>query len=238
MRSGFLSQLYCKKLTTGNVAAFVAARPDHIGWQINLQKFPDRAGLDQALADAREIADHLRDQRIVSVFLLHPCTDPDLLVYALGVVAPDIFLASAERSLDALTAVARLPGRPQIMVPIGIPSCAEGRAGYDPLKELEAYEGVADWYTTDTINDSDDPKRFGCSGSVSHWPTMAKVIARAARPVIAAGGLTAENVGRVLESCQPAGFDAHSAVCTGGLPDAAKAKAFVDAVRRLAVSEV
>ena len=42
------------------------------------------------------------------------------------------------------------------------------------------------------------------------------------------------NVQELWELCQPAGFDAHTSVCTNGLPDREKAVAFVKAVREVA----
>lgn len=229
--TGPLVQLYCKKLTVENVGAFIAARPDHIGWQINLEKVSGSA-LDAALREAAALAGHIERAGIRTVFLLHPSTDARQLIEAIKIVRPNIFLASAARNEAALRALAA-EKICEIMIPIGIPTSAKRLATYDAVSEAEAVSSFADWLTTDTITDADSVDRFGCSGQTSEWGTLARIVNAGTTPVVAAGGLTPENVAALWQLCQPAGFDAHTAVCTNGLPDEAKARAFVDAVKRL-----
>lgn len=225
-------QLYCKKLDLANVEAFLHARPDHIGWQINLLKVGE-AGLAAAVDESARLVELLRTEDVVSVLLLHPCTDGDRLSRILERIGPDIFLSSAERTAEALDAVRASGAARSIMVPVGIPSGPGIAPGYDLMREVEAFAGQADWYTTDTITEADTPGRFGCSGQTSEWGSLAAVVERATRPVIAAGGMTAGNVRALWDICRPAGFDAHTSVCTGGIPDREKAVAFSRAVRKL-----
>lgn len=226
-----LVQLYCKKLTIKNVGSFIAARPDHIGWQINLDKLAGQA-LDSAVSESAKLVGQLKNEGIRSVFLLHPSIDEARLGDILDRIQPDIFLASAARNRLALEEVARSSSC-ELMIPIGIPAPGVDKSKYDPVGEAIDLIDIADWFTTDTINEGDAVDRFGCSGKVSQWEKLAAIVRASSKPVIAAGGLTPENVGNLWELCHPAGFDAHSAVCTDGQPDIEKSKAFVNAVRHL-----
>lgn len=231
-----ISQLYCKRLAPENAGAFLNASPDHVGWQINLNKVrDDKAIFDAAIASSQAIARLLRDRGVKSVFLAHPSTAADELVAIVRAVAPDIFLASAERTPETLALVAKKTSA-KIMVPIGIPVAGSILTGYDPLEEVERYRSLADWFTTDTINPSDAVDRFGCSGKTSDWAQLKNVVLSAPAPVVAAGGLSPENVADLWDQTRPAGFDAHTAVCTEGVPDEAKAVRFCDAVRALATT--
>ena len=89
---------------------------------------------------------------------------------------------------------------------------------------LEALETVAratapfvDAFITDTW----DPVTgaTGATGRVHDWSISRALVARAARPVILAGGLTPDNVGAAIRSVRPAGVDAHT-----GLEDASGRK--------------
>jgi N-(5'phosphoribosyl)anthranilate (PRA) isomerase len=225
-------QLYCKKLTLASLDDFVAAEPEHIGWQINLAKL-NVEDANSYIEECASMRERLSVLGIRSVFLIHPSTDQNDLLRVLRIVKPDIFLASALRSRSALANFAGFGVSAEIMVPIGIPVSTKVSPNYDPVTEVNLYSDCATWYTTDTITESDTPDRFGCSGKTSNWLELVRVVEASSHPVIAAGGLTPSNVSDLWRFCKPAGFDAHSAVCTNGLPDKEKAKAFVVAVRAL-----
>lgn len=225
-----LVQLYCKKLDLRNVDAFLFAQPDHIGWQINLQKL-GAPELDAAADLGGALAERLRSEGVRSVFLVHPSRDAAVLTPILERVRPDIFLASADRDLATLEEV-RAAGV-EIMTPVGIPEPAASPEGYDPLSEARTQASVADWLTTDTITARDAVDRFGCSGRTSRWDVLATVVVEAGVPVVAAGGLTPGNVDELWRLCRPAGFDAHTSVCVDGLPDRDRAVDFTRAVRAL-----
>jgi phosphoribosylanthranilate isomerase len=87
--------------------------------------------------------------------------------------------------------------------------------------------------TTAVLIDAHDPRRRGGTGRVIDWPAVARIAAT--RPVILAGGLTADNVGEAIRLATPAGVDVSSGVESApGVKDHAKLAAFVAAVRRTA----
>ncbi len=78
--------------------------------------------------------------------------------------------------------------------------------------------------------DTQVEEKYGGTGKAFSWD-----IARPAAvkyPVIIAGGLDPENVGRVVTELKPWGVDVSSGVESGGTKDIEKIKAFVAAVRR------
>jgi len=70
---------------------------------------------------------------------------------------------------------------------------------------------------------------YGGTGQAFDW-RLAKEIA-AKFPVIIAGGLTAENVGRLIKEVQPWGVDVSSNIETDRHKDTAKIKVFIESVR-------
>ncbi len=227
-----LVQLYSKRLDLARLDDFLAAEPDHVGWQVNLEKTCG-GDLDRACDDGAAIVLRLRRAGVKSVFLVHPSDREDVLSSVLSAIGPDIFLASAKRSMEAVQAVKRTGAAREVMIPIGVPTPAFPREGYDPVDEVGRWAGLADWYTTDTITAHDEVDRFGCSGEPSDRGVLARVVVTATRPVVAAGGFAPWNLEALWRSCRPRGFDAHTAVCTEGLPDRDKSIRFAKAVRAL-----
>jgi phosphoribosylanthranilate isomerase len=79
--------------------------------------------------------------------------------------------------------------------------------------------------------DAHDPARRGGTGRTADW-TFAATIARQ-RPVVLAGGLTAGNVADAVRAVAPVAVDVSSGVETApGIKDAARMRAFFEAVGR------
>lgn len=78
--------------------------------------------------------------------------------------------------------------------------------------------------------DAHDPVRRGGTGEVIDWAAARRCAA--GRTFVLAGGLTADNVTRAIREARPAAVDVSSGVeATPGIKDAARLRAFFDAVR-------
>jgi len=141
----------------------------------------------------------------------------------------ELVRASEEAGLDLLqlhgeeppSALADLPRRALKAVRVG-----EGFTAEEALR----YEGRAAGLLLDTRALS----RPGGTGETFDW-TLAREVRKRASFLVLAGGLGPENVAAALKAVQPDGVDVSTGVESApGKKDAAKVRAFVDAVRRLA----
>ena len=64
------------------------------------------------------------------------------------------------------------------------------------------------------ITDTHDPASGadGATGKTHDWQVSRELVARSPRPVILAGGLTADNVAEAIRTVRPAGVDVHTGV--------------------------
>jgi phosphoribosylanthranilate isomerase len=84
------------------------------------------------------------------------------------------------------------------------------------------------------ITDTWDPKTgaSGATGKTHDWDASRRIVESAAKPVILAGGLTPDNVGRAIVQVRPKGVDAHTGVeGPDGMKDPALIRAFVAEAR-------
>ena len=77
--------------------------------------------------------------------------------------------------------------------------------------------------------DKHEAGRLGGTGSTFDWNLALGVASR--NRALLAGGLTPDNVGDAIRVARPWGVDVSSGVETGGVKDAAKIRAFAEAVR-------
>lgn len=101
----------------------------------------------------------------------------------------------------------------------------------DTLQLVGIFEPWADILLLDTKVDS--LPGVGATGRVHDWEVSRRVVQMTSRPVILAGGLTPENVGRAIKLVRPWGVDSFSGTNVPGTShkDLARVRAFVEAVR-------
>ena len=107
--------------------------------------------------------------------------------------------------------------------------------GLRVIKSMRADEAslarLADWPTAVTLLvDATDEARKGGTGARADWTVAAKIAAR--RPLLLAGGLTADNVAEAIRVVQPIGVDVSSGVeQSPGVKDHGAMRRFFEAVR-------
>jgi phosphoribosylanthranilate isomerase len=104
---------------------------------------------------------------------------------------------------------------------------------------LWPYLGVSEFFDA-ILLDAGVPGQPGGTGVPFDWDAIAPVVARIKqwRPVIIAGGLTAQNVPEALRMFEPWGVDVVSGVeSEPGRKDEAKLREFINAVRTASVSK-
>ena len=79
--------------------------------------------------------------------------------------------------------------------------------------------------------DSRVKDKYGGTGVTFKWHQMQQVADKF--PVIIAGGLTPENVGRAIKTIAPLGVDVSSGVEVRGIKHPVRIRAFIEAVRRI-----
>jgi phosphoribosylanthranilate isomerase len=102
-----------------------------------------------------------------------------------------------------------------------------------PASVAEAVEEAqdADAILLDSGNPAARVKELGGTGRRHDWALSAEIVARVARPVFLAGGLTPENAAEAIRTVRPYGLDVCSGVRTDGRLDAGKLGRLFAAVR-------
>jgi phosphoribosylanthranilate isomerase len=96
--------------------------------------------------------------------------------------------------------------------------------------ELTAGAGILSPKKFITLLDSEVEGEYGGTGMKFNWEIAQQVAQRF--PIIIAGGLEPDNVAEAIETVSPWGVDVSSGVEVEGVKDAAKIRAFIEAVRR------
>lgn len=97
------------------------------------------------------------------------------------------------------------------------------------LAHLEEGQRELRYHSPIYLLDTSVEQKYGGTGKVFSWEIARRAAAK--YPVIIAGGLDPENVGRVVAELKPWGVDVSSGVESGGIKDIEKIKAFVSAAR-------
>lgn len=74
--------------------------------------------------------------------------------------------------------------------------------------DVDAYEEYVDGFIIDTYDPSTGAR--GATGKTHNWKISRALVELSPKPVILAGGLTAENVRQAIAEVEPAGVDAHT----------------------------
>ncbi|HTV00431.1 MAG TPA: phosphoribosylanthranilate isomerase, partial [Luteitalea sp.] len=103
-----------------------------------------------------------------------------------------------------------------------------------PIVKAMVVDGYDDspWKTAPAqiLVDAHDPVTVGGTGRTINWTAAARIAAT--RPLLLAGGLTSDNVAEAIAAVRPWGVDVASGVERApGVKDAARVRAFVQAVR-------
>ncbi len=101
----------------------------------------------------------------------------------------------------------------------------------DLMGALLDFGSLVDAFITDTWDPATDAR--GATGKPHDWDVSRRLVEVAPVPVILAGGLTPENVGRAIAQVRPAGVDSHTGVeAPDGMKDPNRVRAFVGEARR------
>ncbi len=98
-------------------------------------------------------------------------------------------------------------------------------------RTVDTLAPLVDAFITDTF----DPETGACgaTGKPHDWEVSKELVRLSPKPVILAGGLTPENVGRAIGTVRPAGVDAHTGVeDKSGRKSRDMVKAFVEEARK------
>lgn len=195
----------CGMRTVAAARAAEEAGADYIGFI-----FAKNSRRYVAPETAQEIARALHRVRTVGVFVDAPMSDVNAIA---GLVGLDYVQLHGHESAE----MAQQAERPVIKA---------YRYGDDFSVE------AANAYPAEMILvDSYVAGAAGGTGTAFHWQEAAREIARVTKPVLIAGGITAENVGEAAAIFQPFGVDVSGGLEEDGEKSEAKIRAFMEVVR-------
>lgn len=115
---------------------------------------------------------------------------------------------------------------PEYCREVGIPVIKAFRIRPDfSIAEFAGYQ------TAWTLFDSFNAGQHGGTGMVFDWQQARQLMKQVPRPLLAAGGLTVDNVAEAIAILKPDGVDVSGGVETNGVKDTVKIKRFIAAVR-------
>ncbi len=100
------------------------------------------------------------------------------------------------------------------------------------LDEAREAAPLVDALLLDSGNPALAVKELGGTGRTHDWKVSARIRAEVGRPVFLAGGITTANVAEAISIVRPFGLDLCTGVRDHGALNAAKLRAFIDAVTR------
>lgn len=198
-----LTQIY-EIATPEEAAAVSAIGVDHIGVLVGPGAFPR----EQPLAGAARIAAAIvPPARFSALFVT---ADTGLIAAWARVLRPAILHLGASPDLLSPAEVARLKqALPGIAIMRSVPV-----VDATSLEIAQAYQGIADYLLLDSHRASD--RQIGALGVTHDWRISRRIVARAAMPVLLAGGLGPDNVAEAIRAVRPAGVDSKTKTDTSG----------------------
>jgi phosphoribosylanthranilate isomerase len=197
---------FCGMTRIEDVQAAVALGVDAIGIVLT-----DRSQRFAGIERARDIRMALPP--FVDLVALFMDDMPGFIAEAVAAVQPDLLqFHGSETAQDCV----------RYRVPY-LKAVAMG-GGIDPAEVVRAHPAAAGF-----LLDGHAAGEQGGSGKTFDWSAAVRAFAK---PIILAGGLTAQNVGAAIRAVRPHAVDVSSGVeSSPGIKDAAKLRAFVAAVR-------
>lgn len=173
----------------------------------------------QAQEIVTAIKEHHRETQMVGVFVNMPAPAVNRVAHACG-------LDWVQLSGDETWAYCQ-----QIQLPIiKAVRVRPGEAAAEVMEYLTSGDEILASQRHIFLLDTHVEGSYGGTGTGFDWE-LATAVARKF-PVIIAGGLTPENVSRLVRTVFPWGVDVSSGVEEGGVKSLARIKAFIDAVRK------
>lgn len=197
---------FCGMTRVEDVLAAVALGVDAIGVVLT-EKSKRYAGIERA-RDIRMALPPFVD--LVALFMDDM---PGFIAEAVAAIQPDLLqFHGSETAQDCV----------RFRVPY-LKAVAMG-GGVDPVEVVRAHPAAAGF-----LLDGHAVGEQGGSGKTFDWSAAVQAFAK---PIVLAGGLTAQNVGAAIRAMRPYAVDVSSGIeSSPGIKDKAKLRAFVDAVR-------
>jgi phosphoribosylanthranilate isomerase len=204
----------CGMTEVSHARAAVEAGADLIG--VVLARSPRQVTRERA----KEIATAVKKYRVpvVGVFVNMPVATVNRVAVSCGL---DWVQLSGDESWEYCQQIEK----PLIKTIHISPSLSEGEL----LAQMEDGERQLDFRPPVYLLDTLVKGKYGGTGQAFAWQIARRAAAKF--PVIIAGGLKPENVGRVVARLRPWGVDVSSGVESKGAKDIDKIKAFIQAVR-------
>lgn len=176
-------------------------------------------------ADARKLVAECRCLNVTFVLITYLRRAADILSLTRFLGVTHVQLHGAIQPDDIMAVRAGMPGA-CIIKSLVIRADNEPALRHD-VRMLAAH---VDAFITDTFDTRTGAS--GATGRIHDWNVSRRLVELSPKPIILAGGLSAENVADAIATVRPAGVDAHTGVeGADGRKDADKVARFVEAAR-------
>lgn len=178
--------------------------------------------LDQAVTIVRDT--HCADRAVLITYL---DTAPAVIAYAAALGASTVQLHGpiARKEVEFLRHTSSLRLIKSIIVTGSGPAAAATLA-----TKVEQFAPLVDFFLVDSYDPVTGAR--GATGKTHDWSVSRRLVEVSPRPVILAGGMTADNVRSAILAVSPAGVDVHTGLENAdGRKCPRKTRAFIQAVR-------